>query len=388
MVTRSAGIVRERKVAVALSLLHHHHRAIVAGVVRLASTKGNWVVATNQTVGLPLFEEANAEQFDGIIAGIHPAIWEKRVPTVYVGTPWNEMPGPTVAVDNAAVGHLAAEHLISLGVKQFAFVGVENHIWCHQRLTGFRAALGADGKDCRVWWLQRLGFLPEGEDARGFCKWLASMPKPCGLFGADDSIAASSAIMSRLAGLLIPRDVAIIGANNDDVCCLGVSPPLSSVIVPANEVGYEAGRWLDRAMSGERLPRTVLSKLLPTGVVQRGSTEVLGFDDPIVCEAIRLIRSRAPHEMLSTKQIATDLRISRRQLDRTFSATMGCSPKDEIDRIRIDRLQTLLANPQYPLKRIAREMGFVGSPDLSRFCRRVLSGTPAEIREQLQLVQK
>lgn len=383
MVRQKPGTVQERTIAVALSLLQHHHRAIVAGVVRYAATKGNWRIATTEPIGLPVFSADRAEEFDGIITGLHAAPWEKRVPTVYVGTPWPQKPGPTVCVDNGAVGTLAAEHLMSLGVEHFAFVGVAGHIWSHQRRVAFEQALATKGHSCVAYHIAQLGAIPTGEAHDAFCRWLQDMPRPCGLFGADDSLAAAAAAMTRHAGLLVPRDVAIIGANNDDVCCLAVAPALSSVAIPADEVGYEAARWLDRAMGGQSLPVATLTMIVPSTVVQRGSTQMLDFDDPIVCEAIRLIRSRAPHEMISTKQIAADLRIGRRQLDRMFTAAVGTSPKEEIDRVRGERLRELLARRDYPLKRIVHEMGFVGWPELSRFCRRVLDASPTAVREQL-----
>jgi LacI family transcriptional regulator, galactose operon repressor len=99
-----------------------------------------------------------------------------------------------------------------------------------------------------------------------------------------------------------------------------------------------------------------------------------------VCEAMRLIQMRAPREPVMVDQIASELHVQRQQLNRAFYECVGHSPKQEIDRVRGEILRGLLLGTPMPMKQIAYEMGFGSPSQLIRFCRRVHSKTPLEIR--------
>jgi LacI family transcriptional regulator len=52
----------------------------------------------------------------------------------------------------------------------------------------------------------------------------------------------------------VPEQVAVIGADNDQLICAIASPPLTSVIIDDEKRGYEAAAMLDRLMQGEEIP--------------------------------------------------------------------------------------------------------------------------------------
>jgi LacI family transcriptional regulator len=369
-----------------LNLLTKHTRSIATGFARYASERGNWsiVVAQNSADFYVLLGEDDVAELDGLITGYS---WERlpavKCPLVYALTPDGSNNAPTVCSDNHAIGRLGASHLLSLGLPYFAFVGLRPHAFSRERQQGFEQELTSRRRTP----LTPLLFSSWNDLLHGsqsITKWLDTLLLPCGVFCADDRVASDVATAARRAHLQIPEQLAVLGVNDDDLACASTVPPLSSVRPNSEQVGYEAARELDRSMSGENATRSTTIRIPPQDVVQRGSTLVMGYGDPIVCEAMRLIQMRAPGEPVMVDQIAAELHVQRQQLNRSFYACVGHSPKQEIDRVRGERLRALLLSTGMPMKQIAYEMGFGSPSQLIRFCRRVYSKTPLDIRGETQ----
>jgi LacI family transcriptional regulator len=372
----------QRRVGVFLNLLTKHTRSIAAGVARYASERGNWSIVVAQNTGdfSVVIGDDDLRQLDGIIAGY---AWDRlppvQCPIVYVLTPNEPNTAPTVCSDNLAIGQLAGSHLLSLGLPYFTFVGLEPHAFSRERQLGFEQELATRRRTVLPPLLYRSwDDLTHGlENLR---QWLPTLLLPCGVFCADDRIASNVAIAARRAQLQVPEQLAVLGVNDDDLACASTVPALSSIRPNSELTGYEAARQLDRIMCGESPGQTTVTRIAPEEVIQRGSTLVMGYDDPVVCEAMRLIQMRAPREPVMVDQLAAELRIQRQQLNRSFYECVGHSPKQEIDRVRGERLRALLLSTAMPMKQIAYEMGFGSPSQLIRFCRRVYSRTPLEIR--------
>ena len=55
----------------------------------------------------------------------------------------------------------------------------------------------------------------------------------------------------------MPDLVAVLGVDNDELLCSLCDPPLASVALNSEQVGYEAAELLDAIMSGGRAPADV-----------------------------------------------------------------------------------------------------------------------------------
>ena len=49
--------------------------------------------------------------------------------------------------------------------------------------------------------------------------WLQSLPKPCGIFAANDFAADYVLSTCQIMGIRVPDDVAVIGVDNDVTIC-------------------------------------------------------------------------------------------------------------------------------------------------------------------------
>lgn len=76
-----------------------------------------------------------------------------------------------------------------------------------------------------------------------------------------------------------------------------------------------------------------------------------------LARAIRFIRKRACRS-ITVLQVAAAAGLSRRVLERRFRRILGCTPKQEILRVQIDRARSLLSQTELPVEAVARNSGF------------------------------
>ena len=87
-------------------------------------------------------------------------------------------------------------------------------------------------------------------------------------FVASDVVALGAIGALREAGLAVPDDVSIVGFDDIPLAAY-FDPPLTTVRLPAFELGQAAGRALLERIAGRAIPHRTL---LPTELIVRGST--------------------------------------------------------------------------------------------------------------------
>jgi LacI family transcriptional regulator len=171
--------------------------------------------------------------------------------------------------------------------------------------------------------------------------------------------------------------------DNDEVECLLSHPPLSSVVNPAEQIGYEAARLLDRLMSGKAPPRQPIY-VRPAHVVTRQSTDVIAVADPDVSRAVAFIRDHAA-EKIGAAEVVLSLSIARRRLERRFRGCLGRTILEEIQRVRVERAKHLLAETDLPMPVVAGRSGFSTPQRLAAVFRRATGQSPLTYRRQVRL---
>jgi LacI family transcriptional regulator len=174
--------------------------------------------------------------------------------------------------------------------------------------------------------------------------------------------------------------VAIVGVDNDDLLCELARPPLSSVIVPAERIGFEAASLLDRFLQGGRCRPTPPPLLLPPpGVFIRRSSDVLSIGDVVVAAAIRFIRDQS-HRPIQVGDVLDAVSVSRRLLERRFRARLDHSVWDEIRQAHLRKAKALLSGTELPMSEVAVNSGFSESKQLSVVFRHETGMTPTQYR--------
>ncbi len=98
-------------------------------------------------------------------------------------------------------------------------------------------------------------------------------------------------------------------------------------------------------------------------------------------KALRFLQNHA-HRPIGVSQIASAAGVTRRTLERRFAETIGRSPRDHLEWLRVQRARKLLVETRRPIKEIAYLCGFQESRGLIRACRRWLDAPPGRIRAE------
>jgi LacI family transcriptional regulator len=378
-----------KRIALLVESSHGTGRDIVRGVGEFLGEQGcDWLIdhETQRLEGGPPAWLAKWRG-DGVIARLHSeqvakAVARLQVPVVDVLNALAPAPGVHLAhVDEAAIARLAFEHLRAIGLRQFAFVGPVDRTWARQRRDVFKAAAAEVGMPVHVYELAKHLRVQElaSRRAEHLVRWLRDLPRPVGVLAANDSYAWLVSTACRLAGLAVPEDVAILGVDNDEVFCSLARPPISSVVIAAVRLGFEAARLMD-AILREGSPRERREIIVPVlGVKSRASTDTLATDDEDVKAALALIRGHGS-EKISVNAIAEAVGLSVSTLQRKFRTLVGHSVHEEAIRHRLQTAMRLLSDTDLSILAVAHRAGFGHQEYLGRVFKSRLGVTPAEYR--------
>lgn len=363
--------------------------SIAKGVARYFAQHEKWEIYFDTTLA-SLSDHAwpGGEIWDGVISEHTPArLIETRahlnLPLVALNPDFFSET-PSVVVDHTAVGRLGAEHLVDRGVLHFAFCGFSNQPWSRARCKGFLQTLQRRGRHCSLIETPAPELETSEWNAReieALSHWLADAPKPLGIMACNDTRGAQLIHAADAAGLSVPEDVAVLGANNSEMRCELIRPALSSIAINEVECGYKAAEMLHRLMDG--LPVAAVSTISPLGTVTRGSTDLSVVHDRRVAIAIRFIQEHGC-EPITIADVCRHAGIARTQLEQKFRALFARSPQAEVRRVRLDRIRKLLHETDLPLKTIAEMTGFEHVEYMSVFCKKALGESPGRYRRRVQ----
>lgn len=357
-----------------VNVLRHMKKPVRIGLVFdtrsvYARLEVTGVIAYARSLGLPwIFAggEGSAEtwrmlrrwQPDGIVGAVPPGTLRARIPSVVQLAP---DPAGAVLLDHAAIGRLAADHLTERGFRHLAFVGEKGADWSAGRGEGFQSAWAAKLATHPSASFHRLDLalapVDDWRPALGeLVNWLRTLPRPVGILACRDLRAREVAQACQTARLRVPEEVAIVGVDNDDLMCEMTDPPLSSVIVPWDQIGYHMGAHLHHLLQGHRPPKR-LPSVVPTGMQVRRSSDIYAIADKAVAVACRYLRDHI-QEPAQVEEVARIAGVSRRGLERRFRHELGRSPHAEIQRLRLERARQLLRETSLPLSLIAERSGW------------------------------
>ncbi|MEV3870392.1 LacI family DNA-binding transcriptional regulator [Streptomyces sp. NPDC049906] len=246
-----------------------------AGAARVAAEHGFGVVLypfdTVSEEAPDPFASARAA-LDGVIASsMTPdavaAIRGDALPLVMLDSDPAAEPGAAVVNVDVADGlRQVAAHLLALGHRRVLHLGADVDSWTFRvRARALAEALGSS--------VERPGRVvaPLRVDAaRATAEDVLARPadrRPTAVVCDSDLLAAGVLKAARRLGLRVPEDLSVTGFD-DLSLATAVDPELTTVRLPAEEVGAQGMRALLALLDGERFPPVNL----PVALVPRGST--------------------------------------------------------------------------------------------------------------------
>jgi LacI family transcriptional regulator len=276
---------------------------------------------------------------------------------------------PRVLEDHGHAAQLVAEHFLIRGFTHFLFYSDTRNWSYDERGEGFVRALAAAGHKCGwLRWHETPASRGERRDQWKLKRrWLATeltrAAKPVGVWAASDEHALELAEACEAAGLVVPEQVAIVGAENYLLAPDAMHTPITSVDTNLELLGYSGAELLDQLMHGKKSPRAPV-RIPAAAIVTRKSSDLLAMSHKGVARCLRFIWEHS-HEHISVKDLTGVAAMSRRGLHKAFIEHIGRTPGQEIHRVRIDRARKLLVESDHKMEVLA---GMCGYQSANSFC--------------------
>ena len=381
-----------KQIAVMIETSRAYGRALMEGIAAFAQKSGDWKL---RSLANGCLAAATLRNYDGLIVRladrkVAAAIKAAKLPAVdvYGDRPrTNAKAVPIADGDHRLTGSMAAEFFLKRGFRNFAWCGVDGLSFSDQRGRGFCEALEAKGftpirytrprrirSDSSLFYDERLDRIPDtGELAR----WLRSLPQPTAVFCCHDYRAYQLMLVASDLGIRIPRELAVLGVDNDTTLCSFAPVPISSIDPNAFQVGFTAARMLQDVMDGRH---AISSAVEPSRIVERESTEFIPVETPWLSDALMFIEKNYAHGISA----ADVVRITGRSstfAERVFRQKTGFSIQACLTHTRMAEAVRLLTTTDKMVKEIALLCGYRSA---QYFCRAFTSfhgRRPLSIRE-------
>ena len=159
----------------------------------------------------------------------------------------------SIRIDNEAAAFELTQHLLDLGHRRFGFTkGHPNQSVSEQRYDGFLAALAAAGVDPATVGVEQ-GFFTYRSGLEAAERLLMRNPRPTAIFAANDDMAAAALVVAHRVGLVVPRDISIVGFDDTPIAS-SVWPALTTVRQPISVMARIALDLVLEEISRRRRP--------------------------------------------------------------------------------------------------------------------------------------
>ncbi len=370
-------------------------RDILSGVFYFTRMHPNWHTRLFQMPSEftpDAFLAECAVGLDGIVASepgpdeTAALVRDSKIPVSFIGDP-----GPILSTrrreiaftrnDDEEIGRIGARYLAALGAhRAYGFVPTTSHqYWSDIRQGGFTDALKSRGAEPIVF--RSPGMAGSREDLTALKNWLVSLPKPAAVMTAWDTRATQVLNLCQEARIKVPRQIAVLGVDNDELLDESCVPPLTSILPDHEKLGYAAARALERLMAGRGQKDAEPFLIRPVKVVERESAVASTPTAHLLSRALDFIRKNAV-KGIKVDDVAKALGISRRLADLRFQQFSGDTINEAITRQKLDAVKKLLATTDRPIKVISESCGYTDLAYLKTLFKRRFGMTMRDWRRQ------
>ena len=380
-----------KRVAVLVDISSGWGRRVVKGVANYAYKAKGWQLSVEErgmNEKMYLKEGWNGH---GVIArvsekGLAEELKERGLPVVNVSSLLLEgVDLPKIKTDEKEVAKMAVKHFRDRGFQSLAYFGLYGgKIASYAKRRGelFAECAGEQGISCEIFRAKRGTSASWEVKRREIGTWLEGLAKPVGVLTWDAVRGRQVLSVCLEGGLAVPEEVAVLAAEDDELLSEACYPAMSGIVTAAEQIGHEAGRLLDDLMNGRKIKKepTLFS---PDSIKTRMSTDILAIDDKLLRRAIEYIRNHV-HEPIQVTDIADELSISRRSLERRFVRFLGHTPAKEIQDHRLNIAKRLLRETELSILEIAQMSGYCSNEYMIRVFKKSVGQTPLKYRQWLR----
>lgn len=376
--------IHRKRIALLVETSLGSGRDILRGIAQCAHQKGDWQLL-HAARGL---EDAFPEwlknwEGDGIIARIQTPEMARALATLDI--PIIDVLGvcdsdfPLVHVNDELIAALIADHFKERGFEHAAFYGIAGENWSYRRRVAFKDSF-SNAKSFHVLETPRGADGGRSGQMEELRAWLRELPKPAGIMVCSDQRGLFLLEACLSEGISVPEVLAVVGVDNDLALCEISLPPLSSARGGHVRVGFEAALLMDRLIGGAEISTSPFL-VPPTGIVQRGSSNIRAIADPVVAKGVRYLRDHISEEIVN-EQIARFVGVSRTLFQQRFRKATGRTIREFILSERVEKAVGLIEQSDLGFVEIAQLSGFKHQEYLGYVLRNRIGLTPGQIRRK------
>ena len=254
--TRTLGIIVQ-------TLNSNFIASVLSGIEQVANKAGyNLIISQSQESQAK--EAINAEamfnrRVDGLIVSLafdtknvshFDSFFNKDIPVVFFDRVSFGQSSTNVVIDNFKAGYEATRHLISQGCKRIAHItgNLTRNVYA-DRMKGYKEALEESNIPFNEKYVL-INNMDEVSALEAADRLMSMKPMPDGLFVANDNCAAVCMQAIKDAGYSVPKDIAIVGFNNDIISRV-VNPKITTVNYPGEQMGTITANALINHLEGK-----------------------------------------------------------------------------------------------------------------------------------------
>ena len=366
--------IKHPRIALQIEKNRAHGRALLEGIADYALERTDWrLELVDPEI---LWDVSSVRKFDGLIARVMDdatldVLRKSRRPVVDTYGRRDDNPFQSIRLDDAVIAEVAFTCFTEHHYHAFAYCGFPGVRFSDARGKAFKALAEKHGAILSLY----DGKSPVTDkffrdektavsDAAALSAWLKTLPKPIALFCCNDLRAVQVMKICSDLGLNVPKDVAVLGVDNDILLCTFTKPSLSSVQTDPFSIGRRAAEMLDEQMKSDvrNGKRTVARRgapclWAPKKVVERMSTDAYPFKTPWLGDAVRYIR-RNFAKGVTAKDVDAFIGYSHPKINQVFKEELGHTVKKEILRQRTRAACALLRETDRTICEIAMRCGY------------------------------
>ena len=366
--------IRHPRIALQIEKNRAHGRALLEGIADYALEHTDWRL---ELVDPEILQDvSSAKRFDGLIVRVMDdatadVLRKSRRPVVDTYGRRDDSPIPFIRLDDAAIAEVAFTCFAEHHHHAFAYCGFPGVRFSDARGKAFKAL--AEKRGATVSLYDGRGPVTDKffrdektdvPDAAALAAWLKALPKPIALFCCTDLRAVQVMKICADLELNVPKDIVVLGVDNDILLCTFANPPLSSVQTDPFAIGHRAAEMLDeqmrnrgRTVKGAVARRGASCLWPPKKVIERMSTDAYSFKTPWLGDAVRYIR-RNIDKGLTAKDVYAFIGYSHPKVNQVFNEELGHAVKKEILLQRTRLACSLLRETDLTVGEIALRCGY------------------------------
>lgn len=369
---------RPHEIALAIRLGVPHLERVAKGIREFARAHTDWRFFMNPEThdlsplalegwrGEGVIAMCNTREEEGVLKSL-------GCPVVNISGALEKTIFPRVRPDYREIGRRAAAYLWKRGFRRLGYYGVEGVWYSREIESGYREFGEAQGVAiASLRSASTIGETPRWDQGQEeLDAWLLEFEKPFAILAAHDPRATMVIRACDRNGLAVPREVGVIGVNDDTSTCEASRPTLTSIERNGEALGWKVAEFLDE-MIAQQLLNPAREIVIPPGEVRvRESTQTFAIDHPALREAVAFVEAHHA-QPISVDQIAAAAGKSRRWIEDRFRAELQCSPSEFLRLVRVETATDLLsADQKLGIGELADRCGFSGTRQINAAFRAV-----------------